>query len=825
MSQPYPVVVLMTRREFMRKIVPISLLVLLVVSVMPMPAASLTVSDEVEYDTNDTEVIQRVDGDGDGNYHVIFRSDAPSGDTFHLLYMKVDPSGKELVSPLKVTPNNLDDHVGNTALAIDSAGRAHIAISMTTGDGFYVHYAQVGSGGSVAVAPKKVSDGDAPGGLDIETDSSGNAYIVWEERGDPTKIMWAKVSSAGAIVKQPKEISGDLGIQGAVAYPRLGVTTSGDNLIVWQQKSNIATTWDIWFTRLDSSGTVEVDPRESITNTIADTEFLEATVHSSESELHVVWLESGDAQYAVVDSGGDVLTTRELYASVLGTAGSPDVAVSANGNVVLSYGIQEFQADWALWAEVYWADDDDWDGPEQINDPDRPPGYFGRPGATNNGGAIVFTRNSNLQLVTLTKDAANRPPVAVLSFSPVDPEVDQAITFDGRDSTDPDDGDTVEEFFFEYGDGSSSGWVTTPTVLHSYSGAGTYTARLRVRDNQGLESTSADTASVTVTSASTNREPTAVLTVDNNAPDKGQEVNFDGTSSFDTDGVVSQYLFNFGDGVNSGWVSTATVKHAYTKEGVYTATLKVRDDEGAESELDSVQISVVDTNEPPTATIVSIDPNPAYVGDDITFEGSGADTDGTIEGYSWESDMDGVLGTTATLTMKLQQGTHIISFKVQDDDDDWSQVVTQQVTVVANSVFLLSDETELPKQAYTDKLIDFRVVYTDVDNDPPTVTNLVYSKGNDWKTVQMGEVDTSDTDYTDGKEYYYQKKFDEGDWKYHFEFRNSQHPEKKTADVSFNVKEPEGLLPGYGAGAVIGALLVAVSVVTVTHRGRKREHL
>jgi PKD repeat protein len=825
---------LMVQRSTLGKAMSVTLLVLLTLSALPMSGLALEVSDEMEIDTPDVDVIQRVDGDGDGNFHVIYYSDEPGGDYFDLMYKKVGPAGNVIEGPVQLTPSNMDRDGGNTAIAVDSTGRAHVAMVIRTEsiDNFAVFYAQVGASGDVAVPAKKIyedSEATRPNGIDIETDSMGNAYIVWHQTTDPPTIIWAKASPAGAISKTAKEISDELQFSsGTVAYPRLGVTSSGDNLIVWQQKENTIARTSIWFTRLDSGGAFEVDPIEVISSAITDLTNLEATAHASESDLHVVYLEGSDAQYARIDRDGVVSATREVYADLVGEAASPDVAVAPNGDVFLSYGVlaNRINADWELFAQVYWYDDEEWDGPEQVNDPDDPPHYFGRPAATNSGGAVIFGRDDNLQMVTLTMDAANQPPVPVLSFSPADPKVDETVTFDGRDSTDPDDGDTVDEFNFEYGDGSSSGWVTTPTVTHSYSSSGTYTARLRVRDSQGLESSSADTESVTVAPGTTNREPTAVLSVDNNAPGKGQEVTFDGTSSFDTDGVVSQYLFNFGDGANSGWVPTGTAKHSYTSEGVFTATLKVRDDDGAESAVDSVQVSVVDTNVAPTANIISIDPNPAMFGDSITFQGSGSDTDGTIADYSWESDLDGILGSTATLvTDTLTVGVHTISLKVRDDDDVWSDAATQQVEVRANRPFTISDETDLPKQAYTDKLIEFRLVYTDADNDPPTVTNLVYSKGNNWKTVQMAESDPTDTDYADGKEYFYNKKFDQGDWKYHFEFRNSQHPERKTTDVTFNVKEPEGLLPGPGAGAMIGALVLAFVAVVVTRRGRKGQPL
>jgi PKD repeat protein len=822
---------LMVHRVILGKTLPLFMLVFLVISVVPMTGLSTEVSEEMEIDTNDTDVIQRVDGDGDGNFHVLYYSDASGGDWLDLMYKKIGPSGNTLVNEIKLTPSNMDAGGGNTAIAVDDAGRAHVTMVIRTEsvDAYSVFYAQVGADGKLAVNAKKIyedGDGTRPNGIDIETDAMGNAYIVWDQTTDPTTIMWAKVSSAGAISKQAKEISGDLQFGGTVAYPRIGIASNGDNLIVWQQKSNQLARTGIWFTKLDSGGSVDVDPRESVSSAISDLSRLEATAHVAEAELHVVYMEGNDAQYAMLDRDGDTLETRTIYSDLIGEANSPDVAVAKNGDTFISYGVRDNPVNdpWDLFATVYWYVDDNWDDPVQVNDVD-PPSHFGRPAATNSGGAVVFGRDDNLQLVTLTQDVSNRPPVPSLTFFPTDPMVDEQITFDGRDSTDPDDGDTVEVYNFEYGDGSSSGWVTTQTVTHSYSSANTYTARLRVRDNNGLESTGSDSVSVVVTSSSANKAPTAVVSATPTSVEVGDDVTFSGTSSFDTDGVVTSYLFTFGDGENSGWVSTATVKHSYSSEGAYTATLKVRDDEGSESPVDIVQISVVDTNDPPVANIVSITPNPAMSGQEVTFTGEGNDPDGTITAYSWESTFDLMLGDTAVLKKStLSIGKHTIIFKVQDNDGAWSEAVNMDLTIRANQPFTMEDETKLPGQAYTDKVIEFRVTYTDPDNDPPTLMNLVYTKGNNWKTAPLGEVDTEDLNYVDGKDYFFMKKFDAADWTYHFEFQNSHHPKKTTTDVQFEVKEPEGLLPGPGAGAVIGAVLIASIAVSVTLRGRKRQY-
>ena len=93
----------------------------------------------------------------------------------------------------------------------------------------------------------------------------------------------------------------------------------------------------------------------------------------------------------------------------------------------------------------------------------------------------------------------------------------------------------------------------------------------------------------------------------------------------------------------------------------------------------------------PTAQIDLINPGSIIVGDTIEFTGSGFDSDGTITGYSWRSDIDGVLSDQATFTTSaLSIGTHKVYFKVQDNDGIWSTEV-DEVVYVGSSV---SDEVE-----------------------------------------------------------------------------------------------------------------------------------
>jgi hypothetical protein len=76
-----------------------------------------------------------------------------------------------------------------------------------------------------------------------------------------------------------------------------------------------------------------------------------------------------------------------------------------------------------------------------------------------------------------------------------------------------------------------------------------------------------------------NEPPTAVI---QGPPDAkvGQKVTFDGTGSTDSDGNVTSYLWDLGDGTTS---TDPVVEHKYKKSKTYTVNLTVTDDDGESS--------------------------------------------------------------------------------------------------------------------------------------------------------------------------------------------------------------------------------------------------
>src|SRR4029077_10739494 len=73
---------------------------------------------------------------------------------------------------------------------------------------------------------------------------------------------------------------------------------------------------------------------------------------------------------------------------------------------------------------------------------------------------------------------------------------------------------------------------------------------------------------------------------------------FTSTSS-DPDGTVASYAWTFGDGATS---TAQNPSHSYGAGGTYTVTLRVTDNQGAQSTTASQSVTVTPPNQPPMAS-------------------------------------------------------------------------------------------------------------------------------------------------------------------------------------------------------------------------------
>jgi hypothetical protein len=115
-----------------------------------------------------------------------------------------------------------------------------------------------------------------------------------------------------------------------------------------------------------------------------------------------------------------------------------------------------------------------------------------------------------------------------------------------------------------------------------------------------------------------------------------------------------------------------------------TQAFGIKEEKVRLSEIDFEILSGSDDNEnqPPTAIIESISPYRSEKDEYVTFIGRGIDEDGEANIYYWESDVDGFLSSARSFTTPdLSVGTHMITFKVQDDSGEWSKPIHANIVV------------------------------------------------------------------------------------------------------------------------------------------------
>lgn len=153
----------------------------------------------------------------------------------------------------------------------------------------------------------------------------------------------------------------------------------------------------------------------------------------------------------------------------------------------------------------------------------------------------------------------------------------------------------------------------------------------------------------------TNVAPTASFT----SSVSSTSAAFDGSTSADSDGQVTGYAWEFGDGSTG---TGATTTHTYGTPGTYPVRLSVTDDRGATTSTSQQVTVVAPPNAAPTAVVASTTINLS-----VRFDGSGStDSDGTVASYAWDFG-DGSTGTGAVVTHAYTvAGTYTATLSVAD---------------------------------------------------------------------------------------------------------------------------------------------------------------
>ncbi|MCW3985053.1 MAG: PKD domain-containing protein, partial [Candidatus Bathyarchaeota archaeon] len=310
-----------------------------------------------------------------------------------------------------------------------------------------------------------------------------------------------------------------------------------------------------------------------------------------------------------------------------------------------------------------------------------------------NDGTYTVTLNvtDNHGLYDITSKGVtvlNRPPIASFTESAETVLTAEPIYFDASASYDPDG--TIASYFWDFGDGSNA---TGVIVEHAYADDGTYTVTLTVTDDDEATDTTMSTKTVL------NRYPIASFTESAETVYTGETITFNASDSYDPDGTITSYFWDFGDGTNATGV---TVEHTYATNGTFIVTLTVTDDDGASDSASSIKTILM--NETPVALFTE-SAETVYTGDAITFNASDSyDPDGTIVSYEWNfGDGANATGVIVEHTY-MDDGVYTVTLTVTDDKD--ATDTTTSTKTVLNSPPVASF-TESAETVYTNDAIAF----------------------------------------------------------------------------------------------------------------------
>jgi len=290
--------------------------------------------------------------------------------------------------------------------------------------------------------------------------------------------------------------------------------------------------------------------------------------------------------------------------------------------------------------------------------------------------------------------------------------VGQPIQFDASGSYDPDG--YIVKYEWNFGviwlENDTATGVNPTYTYTSIPPSGYYDVVLTVTDNDGYTAT--DVTRAYISESPTNKPPVANFVWYPASPLVDEIILFNASSSYDLDGNIVGYNWNFGDGTTVAGPK-ATVTHSYGRAGTYTVTLEVVDNLGASSVIRKnitvsgiykLDISVI----PDNGGTVNIEPyseNMKYVeGTEVTL------TAQPNYGYvfrEWRGDAQGS-STQVTVTMdsdksiiavfeEKQSGEYVLNVNVNNPSAGWVEVEPAGGSYPAGTVVTL---TAYSKEGY-----------------------------------------------------------------------------------------------------------------------------
>jgi len=215
-----------------------------------------------------------------------------------------------------------------------------------------------------------------------------------------------------------------------------------------------------------------------------------------------------------------------------------------------------------------------------------------------------------------------------------------------------------------------------------------------------------------------------------------ESISFTSTVS-DSDGTISSYSWNFGDGTTS---TVETPSHSYTVAGTYTVTLTVTDNDSLTTSKTLEIIVNTPVNNPPTLSIASSATN-ILTDTSISFTSTASDSDGTIASYAWTFGDGGTSVEANPSYTYTTIGSYVVTLIITDNGGA-TTTQTISITVTKTNVLPSLTITSSKSSVATNESITFTSTATDSDG---TIASYAWTFGDGGTSVEANPSHTYTT--------------------------------------------------------------------------------
>ena len=161
-------------------------------------------------------------------------------------------------------------------------------------------------------------------------------------------------------------------------------------------------------------------------------------------------------------------------------------------------------------------------------------------------------------------------------------------------------------------------------------------------------------------------------------PETNETVTFNATESYDPDGYIVSYTWDFGDGTPKLTTNDPVTNHTYTAFGDFTVTLTVTDNSGLIGEASSP----IHVSQHPVASF-TFTPTEPLAHETVTFDASASTPDGgTIVNYTWNFGDENTTTVSEPIITHAYStyGTYTVTLNITDSEGKWD-TTSKQITV------------------------------------------------------------------------------------------------------------------------------------------------